>query len=223
VIALPHVGDTECVRSQCVGLVCGRVTTRLSTGYTILTSMSHHVCRRFAVYSNNPLDSLELAAARHDLSVYMPQLGDPPYRSTTTERRMDPRFSKTTRSTSRGFNRLIALIDETPNNDSMARWQRVNETLLEPQELQVALNHALDLYFQWLTEDLHSLYRLLRGNAVLSQEALHAMQSATNTLHNTFEAGRRRSERTKAVIAELVRSRWARRWEAALAEWHARQ
>jgi hypothetical protein len=119
----------------------------------------------------------------------------------------------------------MALIDETPNNDSMARWERVNETLMEPQELQVALNHALDLYFPWLAEELRSLYRLLRGNTVLIQQALDAMWSATHALLNTFEAGRRRSEKTRAVIAELVRARWARRWEAALAEykaWNAR-
>jgi hypothetical protein len=134
---------------------------------------------------------------------------------------MDPRYSNTTQSTSSEFNRLIALIDETPHNDSIARWQGINETLLGPQELQVALDHALDLYFQWLVEDLRSLSRLLRGNAGLSQEALHAMQSATTTLHNTFEVGMRRSERINAVIAELVRVRSARRWEAAFAEWHA--
>jgi hypothetical protein len=134
---------------------------------------------------------------------------------------MDPRYSNTIQSTSSEFYRLIALIDETPHNDSIARWQGINETLLGPQELQVALDHALDLYFQWLAEDLRSLCRLLCGNARPSQEALHATQSAPNAVHNTFEAGRRRSERINAVIAELVRVRSARRWEAAFAEWHA--
>jgi hypothetical protein len=165
---------------------------------------------------------LDLVAVLLDLSVSTAQLSDPRHQSRTNKRNMNPRYSKTTQSTSGDFNRLMALIDETPNNDSMARWQGINENLLEPQELQVALNHALDLYFQRLAEDLRSLYQLLRGNARPSQEALHAMQNATNTLHNAFEAGRRRSERINAVITELVRVRSARRPEAALAEWHAR-
>jgi hypothetical protein len=116
----------------------------------------------------------------------------------------------------------MALIDEVPSNDSVARWQRINQNLLEPQELQVALNHAFDLYFEWLAEDLRNLFRLLRGNAVTIQEALQAVQNVTSTLHGIFEKGSRRSEGTKAVIMELVRVRWTRRWEAALAEWNAR-
>jgi hypothetical protein len=135
---------------------------------------------------------------------------------------MDLRYPNTQQFRSGEFNRLMALIDEVPSNDSVARWQRINQNLLEPQELQVALNHALDLYFEWLAEDLRNLFRLLRGNAVTIQEALQAVQNVTSTLHGIFEKGSRRSEGTKAVIMELVRVRWTRRWEAALAEWNAR-
>lgn len=157
------------------------------------------------------LTHVDLVVVLLDLSASTAQLSDPRHQSTTNKRNVDSRYSNAAQSTSGELNRLMALIDETPNNDSTARWQGINETLLEPQELQVALNHALDLYFQWLAEDLRSLYRLLRGNARPSQE-----------VHNTFEPGRRRSERINAVIAELVRVRSARRWEATLAEWHAR-
>jgi hypothetical protein len=135
---------------------------------------------------------------------------------------MDIRYPNTQQFRSGEFNRLMALIDEVPSNDSVARWQRINQNLLEPQELQVALNHALDLYFEWLAEDLRNLFRLLRGNAVTIQEALQAVQNVTSTLHRIFEKGSGRSEGTKAVIMELVRVRWTRRWEAALAEWNAR-
>jgi hypothetical protein len=135
---------------------------------------------------------------------------------------MDLRYPNTQQFRSGEFNRLMALIDEVPSNDSVARWQRINQNLLEPQELQVALNHALDLYFEWLAEDLRNLFRLLRGNAVTIQEALQAVQNVTSTLHRIFEKGSGRSEGTKAVIMELVRVRWTRRWEAALAEWNAR-
>jgi hypothetical protein len=135
---------------------------------------------------------------------------------------MDIRYPNTQQFRSGEFNRLMALIDEVPINDSVARWQRINQNLLEPQELQVALNHALDLYFEWLAEDLRNLFRLLRGNAVTIQEALQAVQNVTSTLHRIFEKGSGRSEGTKAVIMELVRVRWTRRWEAALAEWNAR-
>jgi hypothetical protein len=135
---------------------------------------------------------------------------------------MDLRYPNTQEFRSGEFNRLMALIDEVPSNDSVARWQRINQNLLEPQELQVALNHALDLYFEWLAENLRNLFRLLRGNAVTIQEALQAVQNVTSTLHGIFEKGSRRSEGTKTVIMELVRVRWTRRWEAALAEWNAR-
>jgi hypothetical protein len=55
-----------------------------------------------------------------DLSVSTAQLSDPRHQSRTNKRNMDPRYSNTTQSTSGDFNRLMALIDETPNDDSMA-------------------------------------------------------------------------------------------------------
>jgi hypothetical protein len=108
--------------------------------------------------------------------------------------------------------RLLNLIDEYPDNKSGERWNYFDPSTLNGDELQFAYDHALQLYFDWLTEDLRRFWLLLDGKK--RGEAWEGMKFTTRALSKLAEDHFVREDpHAFQLTRNLVTARWASRWK----------
>lgn len=114
----------------------------------------------------------------------------------------------------RPIQRLMGLIADYPDPDSREIWQSLMTEIIEDGEFEMAMDHALYLYFRWFRDDVRSLFRLLSSS--VSSQALERLLIVTNTLAKLAEdahalKAQMRPNRVE-VIRELVEARWETRW-----------
>jgi hypothetical protein len=110
------------------------------------------------------------------------------------------------------YQRLINLINERFTNNSDADWEDIRALRFSTEELDSATNHALNLYTQWLAEDLRVLWPLLGGTH--GQDAENAMRNASERLDRIAWDRHRARDNVNAILIRLCEARWKLRTAA---------
>lgn len=106
---------------------------------------------------------------------------------------------------------LLSVIRAIPDAGSLQRWNAVDIASIEPDKYKFALDHALDLYFESLAEDLRTLWPLLGTNQMVA--ALNTINNATKTLSDIANlVAVPRGPDIFAVVYQLVKARWDFKW-----------
>ena len=110
------------------------------------------------------------------------------------------------------YQRLINLINERFTNNSDADWEDIRALRFSNEELELATDHALNLYTQWLSEDLRVLWPLLGGTH--GQDAENAIRHASVWLDRIARDRHRARDNVNAILVRLCEARWKLRTAA---------
>lgn len=134
----------------------------------------------------------------------------PPY--STRHNAMDPLRRQQQPNPSPQYQRLIDLINERFTTNSDSDWEDIRALRFTNEELNLATDHALNLYTQWLAEDLRVLWPLLGGTH--GQDAENAMRDASYWLDQIARDRHRARNNINAILIRLCKARWQLRTAA---------
>lgn len=110
------------------------------------------------------------------------------------------------------YQRLIDLINERPHTNTDSDWEDIRALRFSTEELDSATDYALNLYTQWLSEDLRVLWPLLGGRQGL--DAMNAMRDASDWLDRLARDRHRARSNVDAILLRLYQARWQLRTAA---------
>ena len=125
---------------------------------------------------------------------------------------MDPLRSQQQPTHSPQYQVLINLINERFSTNSDSDWEDIRALRFSNEELDSATDYALNLYTQWLAEDLRVLWPLLGGTH--GQDAENAMRRASEWLDRIARDRHRARDNVNATLVRLCKARWQLRTAA---------
>ena len=104
------------------------------------------------------------------------------------------------------YQQLIDLVNRRFNSNTDSEWEDIRSLSFSPEELESAIDYALNLYTQWLSEDLRVLWPLLGD--LQGENARIAIRDASESLERvTRDRLAARSNRF-AILLRLCAARW---------------
>ncbi|GAB7334961.1 hypothetical protein MBLNU13_g06833t1 [Cladosporium sp. NU13] len=125
---------------------------------------------------------------------------------------MDPLRRPQQPTLSPQYQRLINLINERPNTNTDSDWDDIRVLRFSTEELEFATDYALNVYTQWLMEDLRLLWPLLGGEQ--GENAMDAMRDASDWLDRIARDRHRARSNVDAILLRLCQARWKLRSSA---------
>lgn len=122
---------------------------------------------------------------------------------------MDP-FRRTQRpAPSPQYQQLINLINERTNTNTEDKWDHITTLQFTPEELESATDYTVNLYTQWLAEDIRVLWPLLGGRG--GRDALQALLNAGDDFGRLARDREAATSNVFAVLLRVCGARWVLR------------
>lgn len=125
---------------------------------------------------------------------------------------MDPLRRQQQPTHSHQYQVLINLINERFSTNSGSDWEDIRALRFSNEELDSATDYALNLYTQWLAEDLRVLWPLL--GSTHGQDAENSMRHASEWLDRIARDRYRARDNVHATLIRLCEARWQLRTAA---------